>query len=211
MLAGCEWSFVCPSFPTAPLPRRPQRAVATITGPLSAAEVSLLQSAVHYYGRQPRRWEIICAEHLPHRQPQVLATLWSEHTQRGSVLRPGRRGKGKKAAPAAATEVPQSEATAGESPPESEQQQAGEGGVPGLLPQFMLDYQQAQQAQHAQPVMLQQLAYLALPGTSPEEEQQQQQPQQQGKRARENEKQRERRRRQREAHQQRLAGEERGG
>ena len=177
--------------------------MATITGPLSAAEVSLLESAVHYYGRQTRRWEIICAEHLPHRQPQVLATLWSEHTQRGSVLRPGRRGKGKKAVAPAAEE------------PSPDAQQGEEGGAPGLLPQFMLDYQQAQQAQHAEPAMLQQaLAYLALPGAGPEdmEEQQQQQQEQeqppQGRRARENEKQRGRRRRQRDAHQQRLAGEE---
>lgn len=42
-----------------------------ITGELQADEIALLEKALHYYGRQPKRWEIICRDHLPHRQPNV--------------------------------------------------------------------------------------------------------------------------------------------
>ncbi|KAL4853586.1 Ankyrin repeat [Chlorella vulgaris] len=69
-------------------------AVRAITGELQADEIALLEKALHYYGRQPKRWEIICRDHLPHRQPNVLATLWSQHTDRASVRNPTRPSGG---------------------------------------------------------------------------------------------------------------------
>ena len=62
--------------PTSPTQCNPsthclQDAVAGIIGPLQPDELALLERAVQYYGRQPQRWEIICRDHLPHRQPKV--------------------------------------------------------------------------------------------------------------------------------------------
>jgi len=34
-------------------------------------EIALLERALRYYGRQPGKWEVICREHLPHREPKV--------------------------------------------------------------------------------------------------------------------------------------------
>ncbi len=48
-----------------------QTAVQAIAGPLEADEIALLEQALVYYGKQPWRWEIICREHLPHRQANV--------------------------------------------------------------------------------------------------------------------------------------------
>lgn len=48
-----------------------QRAVDTITGPLCQDEIELLEQALAFYGKQAGRWDIICRDHLPHRQPQV--------------------------------------------------------------------------------------------------------------------------------------------
>ena len=50
-----------------------QDVVQAITGPLLPDEVALLEKALQYYGRQAWRWDIICRQHLPHRQPQVRA------------------------------------------------------------------------------------------------------------------------------------------
>lgn len=52
----------------------------SITGPLQPDEIALLEKAVAYYGRQPRRWELICQNHLPHRN----------HIVRGSACWAGR-------------------------------------------------------------------------------------------------------------------------
>ena len=51
--------------------------VALITGELTLAEELLLLQALEFYGKQTKKWEIICREHLPHRHPQVLSMLWS--------------------------------------------------------------------------------------------------------------------------------------
>ena len=48
-----------------------QDAVQAITGQLLPDEIALLEKALQYYGRQAWRWDIICRQHLPHRQPQV--------------------------------------------------------------------------------------------------------------------------------------------
>lgn len=42
-----------------------------ITGPLQPDEIALLEEAMPFYGKQPGRWEIVCRDYLPHRQPQV--------------------------------------------------------------------------------------------------------------------------------------------
>lgn len=69
-----------------------KQAVTRITRPLSPDEIELLTQAVEYYGKQSKRWEVICRDHLPHRQPQVLATLWAEH-QGGGTKNKGASGK----------------------------------------------------------------------------------------------------------------------
>jgi hypothetical protein len=52
--------------------------VSLITGELTLAEQVLLVQALNFYGKQVKKWEIICKLHLPHRHPQVLAMLWSD-------------------------------------------------------------------------------------------------------------------------------------
>ena len=59
-----------------------QDVVQAITGPLLPDEVALLEKALQYYGRQAWRWDIICRQHLPHRQPQVGA--WQDAGCRGA-------------------------------------------------------------------------------------------------------------------------------
>ena len=50
-----------------------------ITMPLTVAEIRLLHQATQYYGKQSGKWEQICKEHLPYRNPFFLAMLWSKH------------------------------------------------------------------------------------------------------------------------------------
>lgn len=49
----------------------PQDAVATISGPLTPPEIALLAEAVAWVGDAKNRWELICREYLPARQPKV--------------------------------------------------------------------------------------------------------------------------------------------
>ena len=53
-----------------------------IAGALEADEIALLEKALVYYGKQPRRWEIICRDHLPHRQPNVRGGAFQTVTAR---------------------------------------------------------------------------------------------------------------------------------
>jgi hypothetical protein len=64
-------------------PRVLQDVVQAITGPLLPDEIALLEKALQYYGRQAWRWDIICRQHLPHRQPQVGA--WQDAGCRGQA------------------------------------------------------------------------------------------------------------------------------
>jgi hypothetical protein len=52
--------------------------VQCITMPLTPSEIYLLRQATHYYGTQVGRWDIICKEHLPYREPRSLSMLWAK-------------------------------------------------------------------------------------------------------------------------------------
>lgn len=43
----------------------------TIRGPLTEGEIRLISDAIAWLGPRPRRWEYICEEYLPVRQPKV--------------------------------------------------------------------------------------------------------------------------------------------
>ncbi|KFM27069.1 Myb-like protein O [Auxenochlorella protothecoides] len=68
-------------------------AVATISGPLTPPEIALLAEAVAWVGDAKNRWELICKEYLPARQPKVLARLWSKHTGGASLIRPDKAAR----------------------------------------------------------------------------------------------------------------------
>jgi len=53
--------------------------VTAITMPLTPAEIHLLEQAMHYYGKQRKKWEDICKEHLVYREPRNLSMLWAQH------------------------------------------------------------------------------------------------------------------------------------
>lgn len=55
--------------------------VSAITMPLTPAETHLIDQAIHYYGKQRGKWEDICREHLPYREPRTLSMLWADHTR----------------------------------------------------------------------------------------------------------------------------------
>ena len=53
--------------------------VQCITMPLTPSEVYLLRQATHYYGTQVGKWDLICKEHLPYREPRFLSMLWAKY------------------------------------------------------------------------------------------------------------------------------------
>ena len=55
--------------------------VSAITMPLTPAETHLIDQAIHYYGKQRGKWDDICREHLPYREPRTLSMLWADHTR----------------------------------------------------------------------------------------------------------------------------------
>lgn len=59
--------------------------VSLITGDLTLAEELLIVQALDFYGKQAKKWEIICKEHLPHRHPKVLSMLWSDREKKISA------------------------------------------------------------------------------------------------------------------------------
>lgn len=62
-----------------------KQVVSLITGDLTPAEEILITQALGFYGKQAKKWEMICREHLPHRHPQVLSMLWGDkRSGRGS-------------------------------------------------------------------------------------------------------------------------------
>ncbi|KDD71253.1 hypothetical protein H632_c5448p0, partial [Helicosporidium sp. ATCC 50920] len=65
-----------------------KRAVSSITGPLSEEEQELLSQIMPGMGLAPRRWEAVCRDYLPHREPRVLSLLWSQVTEGASLARP---------------------------------------------------------------------------------------------------------------------------
>ncbi|KAL6776707.1 DIV39 [Auxenochlorella protothecoides x Auxenochlorella symbiontica] len=74
-------------------PNSIKEAVATISGPLTPPEIALLAEAVAWVGDAKNRWELICREYLPARQPKVLARLWSKHTGGASLIRPDKAAR----------------------------------------------------------------------------------------------------------------------
>jgi len=52
--------------------------VSLITGELTLPEQELIVQALGFYGKQPKKWEMICKEHLPLRHPKVLSMKWSD-------------------------------------------------------------------------------------------------------------------------------------
>lgn len=60
--------------------------VTCITMPLTPAEVYLISQALHYYGKQRGKWEVICREHLPYRAPKPLSMLWADHNRASSKI-----------------------------------------------------------------------------------------------------------------------------
>jgi len=56
--------------------------VSLSTGNLTLAEELLIVQALVFYGKQAKKWEMICKEHLPHRHPKVLSMLWSERQKK---------------------------------------------------------------------------------------------------------------------------------
>lgn len=58
---------------------RPQEAHQRNIGPLLPHEIAVLEEQLRFYGRQPKRWELIVAQHMPYRTIPHLSKLWGAH------------------------------------------------------------------------------------------------------------------------------------
>lgn len=74
-------------------PNPVKTAMETIRGPLSEAEIRLISDVIGWLGPRAHRWEYICQQYLPARQPKVLSRLWSLHTGGASIVRPDKSAR----------------------------------------------------------------------------------------------------------------------